>query len=241
MARLIGRLAAVLLLLAGLAIAGHLLREFLRRHPQDVPWTALDLDDPVGRFTAGKLAALADDPGRCLALLDRDGARAAPVRMESSRADCPLEGTIRLAPGDVPLRPAAPILSCPLAAGLRLFDRQAVQPAALRHLGQPVSRIEHLGTFSCRRVGGRADAPFSEHARANAVDVAAFVLADGRRISVARDWDDDGAAGAFLRAVRERSCALFPTVLSPEYNAAHADHLHLDLAARGLAAPGACR
>ena len=54
------------------------------------------------------------------------------------------------------------------------------------------------------------------------------MLANGRRITVARDWNDGGPDGAFLRDVRDGACGLFSTTLSPDYNASHRDHLHLD-------------
>jgi hypothetical protein len=116
-----------------------------------------------------------------------------------------------------------------------------VQPAALRHFGQRVAGIDHFGSYSCRRLYGRDAGAWSEHASARAVDIAGFRLEDGRRISVAADWSGEGAAAAFLREVRDGACDLFATVLSPDYNAAHRDHLHFDHAARGATGWRGCR
>jgi len=66
-------------------------------------------------------------------------------------------------------------------------------------------------------------------------------LSDGRRISVVGDWQGDDAKARFLRQVRDGACDLFATTLSPDYNAAHRDHLHLDQAARGAMGWRACR
>ena len=93
-----------------------------------------------------------------------------------------------------------------------------------------------------RAAGGRGNARiyggdtgnWSEHATGNAVDVSAFVLEDGRRISVLGDWNDADEAAGFLHAARDAACDVFGTVLSPDYNAAHADHFHLDQEARGF-------
>jgi hypothetical protein len=63
---------------------------------------------------------------------------------------------------------------------------------------------------------------------ANALDIAGFVLIDGRRVSVARDWPGDADEARFLRAVHQGACRFFNGVLGPDYNLAHADHLHLD-------------
>ena len=88
---------------------------------------------------------------------------------------------------------------------------------------------------------GRSQGDFSEHATADALDVADFTLADGRSISVLRDWKGEGEDAQFLRAVRDGACDLFATVLSPDYNAAHRDHFHLDQAERGAMGGRACR
>ena len=69
--------------------------------------------------------------------------------------------------------------------------------------------------------------------------MAGFVLEDGRRVTVAADWNGEGKDAAFLHRARDEACGIFGTVLSPDYNAAHADHLHLDQAARGWG--GYCR
>jgi hypothetical protein len=122
-----------------------------------------------------------------------------------------------------------------------LFERDVLQPAAQRHFGQRVAIIDHAGSYSCRRLYGRTEGAFSEHATADALDITGFRLADGTRISVVRDWESGGAKGRFLRDVRDGSCRLFATTLSPDYNAAHADHLHLDQAQRGKIGGSLCR
>ena len=104
-----------------------------------------------------------------------------------------------------------------------------VQPAAIDTLGQAVVGIDHYGSYACRRIYGQEEGEVSEHASANAFDVAGFRLADGSTVSVERDWADPGPKGAFLRQVRDGGCRVFITVLSPDYNAAHANHFHLDM------------
>jgi hypothetical protein len=133
------------------------------------------------------------------------------------------------------------VTSCPVAAALTVLEREVLQPAAVRHFGKAVARIDHAGSYSCRRLYGRDEGPYSEHATAEAIDLLGFQLEDGTRISVLRDWGSEGAEAAFLREVRDGSCRLFATVLSPDYNAAHADHLHLDMAERGRTGWSVCR
>jgi hypothetical protein len=119
-------------------------------------------------------------------------------------------------------------VSCRTAVSVALWERHVVAPAAMRRFGQPLQRIEHFGSYACRNVYGRPAATRSRHATAEAWDVAGFVLADGRRIRVARDWQTDSEAALFLHEVRDGACRFFDGVLSPDYNAAHHDHLHLD-------------
>jgi hypothetical protein len=128
-----------------------------------------------------------------------------------------------------------------VAAALALWEWHVVQPAALRHFGVKAASVEHFGSYSCRRIYGRSEGAWSEHSTANAVDIAGFRLADGRRISVLDDWKDEGAKGRFLQEVRDGACDLFATTLSPDYNAAHRDHLHLDQAQRGAMGWRGCR
>lgn len=212
-------------------------------HPEDFPWTPLSLADPVGAFTDDKLAGLTEDAPRCRALIAAAGLgdRPAPPRRASDPA-CGYEDGIRLGAeegsrlsyGDVET-------ACPVAAALALWEREVVQPAARRHLGSEIKAIDQLGSYSCRRLYGRETGGYSQHATANAIDIAGFRLEDGKSISVLREWDGDTPEARFLHDVKEGACRLFRTVLSPDYNEAHADHLHLDMAAGRPAGWSICR
>ncbi|WP_310467957.1 extensin family protein [Sphingomonas sp.] len=232
-----------LVVLALLALGGWWARDYVRRHPQDVPWTTLDLAHPVGRFTPAKLAALGDDSPQCRALLSAAGAGDIPAPPRRGVAGCGYDDGMRLAREgrNAAFAPAGLVTSCPVAAALLLFERHVLQPAAQRHFGQPVAAVDHAGSYSCRRLYGRAEGPFSEHATADAVDIIGVRLADGTRVSVLADWSAGGPKQAFLRDIRNGACRLFATTLSPDYNAAHADHLHLDLARRGQIGWTTCR
>jgi hypothetical protein len=76
------------------------------------------------------------------------------------------------------------------------------------------------------------NAHISEHAFGNALDIAAFVLADGHTITVKNGWRGTPAEQGFLHDVEEGACALFATVLAPGSNAYHEDHMHVDLMRR---------
>lgn len=228
--------AMVVLFLGALFLAA---RAWLHDHPQHNPWAPLDLRDPPGWATQQKIADLRGDAAECRAVLERS-------EVAFTALDPAGEGACRredrtVLPG-LPLAPGRPPVTCAVGAALELWVTRAVQPAAEELLGSPVERIEHFGAYSCRRLYGRESGRWSEHATGNALDIGAFVLEDGRRISVLRDWGDEEAEdgeAAFLRRVRDEACGIFGTVLSPDYNEAHRDHLHLDQAARGWG--GFCR
>lgn len=225
--------AFALLIAGAIALAAW---SWVREHPQDNPWAPLDLRDPPGWATQLKLARLRDDPASCRAVLARS-AVAFTTLAAAGEGACQREDRTLLA--DLPLAPTRPPVTCALGAGLDLWLAREVQPAARALLGSRVAHVEHYGVYSCRRVNGRGSGAWSEHATGNAIDIAAFVLADGRRISVRSDWQAGSPRARFLHRVRDGACRVFGTVLSPDYNAAHRDHLHFDQAARGWG--GFCR
>ncbi|NIJ19826.1 hypothetical protein FHS95_001495 [Sphingomonas naasensis] len=216
----------------------------VRNRPQDLPWTRLDLGQPIGAFTGRKLAGLTDNFAECRALLQQAGVRYTMLPTVKSGEKCGYADGLRFAPGgtqQIEFSPGRLGVSCPVAAGLAMWEWNILQPAAQKHFGARVERIEHLGSYSCRRLYGRSAGDWSEHATADAIDVAGFRLSDGTHVTVLGDWAGGGPKAAFLREVRTGACKLFSTVLSPDYNAAHRDHLHLDQAGRGEMGWRACR
>ncbi|MCD5993746.1 extensin family protein [Pseudomonas sp. CDFA 602] len=192
------------------------------------PWAPLDVRAEPNLLTPYKLARLRDDPALCDQVLDDSGLRFSRQADSDPSAKCPLENTLRVLGGDVALSSSF-LASCPLAVAYVLFDIHTLQPAAQSVFGQRVARVDHLGSFACRNVYNRANSRLSQHATANALDIAGFRLADGQRINLLKDWDNAGDKGRFLRLVRDGACKNFSTVLGPEYNAAHRNHFHMDM------------
>ncbi|TBW38722.1 extensin family protein [Siculibacillus lacustris] len=123
-------------------------------------------------------------------------------------------------------------LNCPMVAAVDDWFDRIVQPAAEADFGQPVVGIEHMGSYNCRPIAGHRQ--MSEHAYMNALDVSGFKLADGRTVRVKNGWrSGDAVEVAFLNTVGAAACEDFTTVLGPDAGAAHADHIHLDLARHG--------
>ncbi|GFM65920.1 extensin family protein [Pseudomonas cichorii] len=196
--------------------------------PQWNPWAPLDVQLEPNLLTPFKLARLQDDPALCDLALESSSLRYSRQADSDPSARCPLQNTLRIQGGDIALSSSF-LASCPLAVAYALFDIHTLQPAAQAVFGQRVARIDHLGSFACRNIYNRANSRLSQHATANALDIAGFRLADGQRINLLKDWSDEGDKGRFLRLVRDGACKNFSTVLGPEYNAAHRDHFHLDM------------
>ena len=190
------------------------------------PFGPPDLTAAPGVLTRIQLSSLKRDPQMCFQALKDAGISHVQPEDKTLTGGCGLQNGVRFtgpAPG---FQPSAET-TCALAAAYVMFHAHVVAPAAQAHFDQPVSQTLNFGTYACRQIrgGGR----MSEHATANAIDIAGFMLADGTQISLLDDWDDTGAKGAFLRDVSAGSCRLFNVVLGPDDNAAHADHFHFDM------------
>ena len=133
--------------------------------------------------------------------------------------------------GPVAFKPAA-TLACPVVSALDRWIMESVQPAAMRWFNQPVVEIRQISAYSCRGMNGNPNARISEHAFGNALDISAFTLADGRRISVKSGWRGLPEEQGFLRDIQGAACQLFNTVLAPGSNIYHYDHIHVDLMRR---------
>lgn len=133
--------------------------------------------------------------------------------------------------GPVSVKPAA-TLACPIVSMLDRWFAESVQPAAQRWFGTRVVEIRQISAYSCRGMNGNPHAHISEHAFGNALDIAAFTLADGRRITVRDGWRGLPEEQGFLRDLQGGACQMFNTVLAPGSNPQHADHFHVDLMRR---------
>jgi hypothetical protein len=199
-----------------------------------VPWAlnplpAIDLAQPDAWFIDWRLAALKYRPDVCERVLKPPYIQAQPIADNTPKDGCGWVNAVRMSTaGDI--HAAYDKITCEAAAALALWLQYAVQPAAQEMLGQRVTSIQSFGSYVCRNIVGNRlwKGRRSEHARANALDIAGFSLANGRRISVAQYWNSDGVEARFLRAVHRGACRYFHGVIGPHFNAAHHDHFHLD-------------
>ncbi len=190
-------------------------------------WKPLRIAAPPGFLTRYKLSKLSNDSALCHEILATASLEYERLTDRDTAPECGLHNAVRID------RTTAEVgdpfsLTCRAAASLALWERHSLQPAARSYFGSPIAMIEHFGSYSCRNIYNRPNAARSRHATAEAFDVAGFILADGRRIRILHDWRKDSAEGHFLREVRTGACQFFDAVLSPDYNAPHRDHLHLD-------------
>lgn len=196
------------------------------------------ITEPIDGATRGRLLNATREPQACAAWLAAAGLTFRPVADRSEGGYCLVTGAGNLVDAtpatDPPLSPPRPMMACDLAAAVAIWRRQSVESAAREILGAEVRRIDHLGVYACRGVGDPVTGRPSAHAQAKAIDIAGFRLSNGRQVTVEKDWNGHGANARFLRRVRDDGCRLFGVMLSPDYNAAHANHLHMETGRGGL-------
>ncbi len=198
--------------------------------PEWNPWTPLDLSLRETRIQNWKINRARNDPVQCRAALSQV-AHASALPDFAPSPTCSIKGGVILAGlGAARLDPLK--TRCALAMDLYLWEQNSVRPAAREILGADLRRIEHFGSYSCRKIAGSRR--WSKHARAEAIDIAGFRLANGRHITLLRGWNGKSDERKFLRQIRDGACQHFGGVLSPDYNAAHADHFHFDFSRWGF-------
>ena len=155
-----------------------------------------------------------------------------PETQPPVRTAPPLGPNRMTAANPVEVKPPA-TLACPIVSALDRWVSEGVQPAAMHWFGVPVVEIKQISAYSCRGMVGSRNAHISEHAFGNALDVAGFTLADGRKITVKNGWHGAPEEQGFLHDVQgSRPARQFTTVLAPGYNVYHYDHIHVDLMRR---------
>jgi hypothetical protein len=231
------RLLAFCLLVLGLGACGRI--SFEEREPWRREAEAACLQSgAVKEGPSVTLVNAIDGPGQCgidhplrVAALGQPALTgyAEEAALQRTSFGAPARAAVTAQPAAV--TPAA-TLACPMVSALDRFVSETVQPAAAHWFNQPVVTIKQISAYSCRGMNDNPNARISEHAFGNALDIAAFVLADGHTITVKTGWRGTPAEQGFLHDVEEGACAMFATVLAPGSNAYHEDHMHVDLMRR---------
>jgi len=199
---------------------------------QHLPWRSLNPEASPGFATKGQLLRLALSTSKTCMDMARDTESLISVPANSHKPNKTCGWKIaRTVSGSASanLTPPYANMQCPLAIGSYIWIRELDQ-LAQTILGSDLSKIHHVGTYSCRRQNGNNSGEWSEHAFANAWDITGFELTDGRVISVQKDWNSPNKARKkFLKEARNKACKIFRVTLSPDFNAAHHDHFHVDM------------
>lgn len=190
------------------------------------------LSTPPGapRVTMQPAVAMRSADAQCLTQLSSVGASFDALPDRYTDQGCSALNTVQMHAlqgddGRLDVSNLGPV-TCPVSTAFAAWARFGVDRAARQIFGQRLASIQTMGSFSCRNVAGTNRR--SAHASAAAIDIGGFVLADGRRISVASGWNGSAQEREFLRVVQRSACRRFNTVLGPDYNAAHRDHFHVE-------------
>lgn len=225
------RYVGLALLLSLLAVAGVLVAGWRPPYKYN-PWATLDLRARPDWLTRFRLCRIGDDAGQCSSALSQAGASFAAIPDKNLSDGCGWHDAVTLRGTGMAKLDKPVVVTCPLAASLVLFDLHVIQPEAQKSFGHGVAVVEQVGSYNCRNVKGDDSNALSSHAQARAIDVTGFRLDDGRDITLARDWNRPGA-GNFLHDTEQHAWGFFGVVLGPDYNAAHAGHLHLQEGSAG--------
>lgn len=196
--------------------------------PEHNPYDPLDIDDPIGLATEAKLNRYQDHSDACFSFLDLSGIEYSHLEDSIKEGPCGYHDALVLERSAFPYN-AGLRMTCPLTAGLVIWERQSLVPRAEAYFDEVPVKVLSYGSYSCRRLYGRTAGKYSEHATGNAIDIQGFEFRDGRRITLAADWGKKTPEGRFLKALRDDACRVFGSVLGPDYNDAHADHFHFDM------------
>tara|TARA_B100000678_G_scaffold256316_2_gene234611 strand:- start:27140 stop:27853 length:714 start_codon:yes stop_codon:yes gene_type:complete len=204
-----------------------------RLPPEHNPFVPLSIEDPIGLATGTKISGLKSDPSACFSFLDEARIRYTALDASPPGEPCGFYNALTLDRSALPYNSTLR-MTCGLTAALAVWERQALVPRAAEYFEAPPVKVLSFGSYSCRRLYGRSSGRYSQHATGNAIDIQGVELADGTRITLLEHWGQDSPKGRFLKALRDDSCELFSTVLGPDYNAAHANHFHLDMSPTGV-------
>ncbi|MEQ1647841.1 MAG: extensin family protein [Hyphomicrobiaceae bacterium] len=194
-----------------------------------IPLPRLNLAAPNAYLLDLQISRLGANRDQCNAILTPPYISAAAIDDQPNVADCGWRNAVKIT-SVAQAKLSVEQLSCATAAATTLWFAHVVQPQAQQKLGAQVASVQHFGTYACRNIQGNKlwRSHRSQHAQANAIDIAGFTLTDGRKISVLKHWSTTTPEADFLRAIHLGACKYYHVALGPNYNAAHRDHFHYD-------------
>lgn len=155
-------------------------------------------DEKVADWTAAEIAAAKRQCTKQLARLALVYEKLDPIREGRCGTPAPIMVARVGSPESVRISPPATV-SCDMAAALSQWFEKVVQPAALIHLGGPITKVRNVSSYVCRHRSRDPDKPLSEHSSANALDIAEFETAAGKRIALTKHWPPTTVATAEVK------------------------------------------
>ena len=143
---------------------------------------------------------------------------------------CEVRNPVRITEIDGVVLSQASVMDCDTAEALYEWIDEGIRPA-IGMLGGGLASLNVVSHYSCRTRNSQPGARISEHGRGRAIDIAAFELRNGTVIDVEDGWGDN-VQGRVLRNIHESACGPFRTVLGPEADQYHQDHIHVDVGRR---------
>jgi hypothetical protein len=177
------------------------------------------------------------DPQQCLADLRAQGVTFEIPENFTAEPPCKVNNPVLIksvesAHGVVAF-PGSPLMRCGFAKVFMEWTANVAAPLVQGHSGQALASISTGPGFVCRGRRGDGSGKVSEHALGNAMDIAAFVLADKTSIPITAVADPNSKHQKLMKALRVTGCGYFTTVLGPGANAADEEHFHYDLGIHG--------
>jgi hypothetical protein len=161
----------------------------------------------------------------CISDLTTETIKFSPVA-ETHDGSCTVKSGVRITSiGRTKILPSA-ILTCSMAKSLLEWE-EYVQAIAKDVLASNVAEIRHIGTYNCRALHAMPMI-LSEHAYANAIDIIALKLENGKEFTIKANWNNNTESALFLTKIAVKACNSFSLALTPNSNRAHADHFHFD-------------
>jgi hypothetical protein len=154
-----------------------------------------------------------------------------PIRGENG---CGIENPVRLTglAGNISIAPDTE-MRCETALQFARWMKESVVPSlAVAIPGERMKSVQQASTYVCRKRNGAETGKISEHAFGNAIDIAGFTLDSGKTVTIEPRERGSTLEDAFQRTITAAACLYFTTVLEPGSDAAHENHLHLDVKGR---------
>jgi hypothetical protein len=222
-----GKAILVFLLVCLAAGTAAIYENWLRIPPNWLPWQPPVLDAAPSWLAHMQLNSLFADGETCRAVLGRSHLKFTALADKRIDDSCGFTDVVRADRSPIAFNYRV-VATCGLTAALYWYQ-QRLNRIARDELGATVAKIDQLGTYACRNINSEPVGRRSQHATANAIDIAAFHLSDGRVVSVLDDYGKPTPEGRFLDRAHDAACDFFNIVLGPRYNRLHANHFHLDM------------